>query len=196
MRAALSTEKPVPGHEPAPAGKHASAAAGRRRPRGWVLAALSVLAVVFVVRAGVAQPLRVATHSMEPTLGPGEHVLASTLDRLDGHWQRGDVVAFRRPGDDRLLVKRIVGLGGDTVAIRDGRLVVNGERVAEPYADPARIDSVFYGPVRVPAGEVLVLGDNRRSSQDSRSFGPVPVSALEGRIVAVVWPLGMFDKEL
>ena len=73
-------------------------------------------------------------------------------------------------------------------AIEDGVLVVDGHPVEEPYADPESIDSVYFGPVRVPAGAVLVLGDNRANSLDSRAFGPIRADELQGRVVAVVWP--------
>ena len=103
-------------------------------------------------------------------------------------WQRQDVVALRR--GEVLLVKRVVATAGDRVAIRDGRLVVNGERVREPWSAPRLIDSTYFGPVDVPEGSVFVLGDNRSESIDSRDFGPVPVRQLEGRVVASLWPPG------
>jgi signal peptidase I len=99
------------------------------------------------------------------------------------------VVAFRRTAHGEVLVKRIVALGGDTVGLRDGRLFVNGARVHEPYSDPKLIDSVYFGPVHVPAGHVFVLGDDRGNSRDSRVFGPVATSALMSRIDAVIWPV-------
>jgi signal peptidase I len=113
-------------------------------------------------------------------------VLATRLGRADGAWRRGDLVVVH---DHRvLLVKRVVGVAHDRVALRDGRLWRNGRQVREPWSDPRRIDGVYYGPVSVPAGHVLVMGDNRRESRDSRVFGPVPVTELRGRVVSVLWP--------
>jgi signal peptidase I len=160
------------------------------------LAALALAAVLalLVLQAQVAEPLRIVTGSMAPTLVPGEHVLASKIG--ERKWRRGDVVVFQLDAGSELMIKRIVALGGDTVAIRDGRLYVDGRRVVEPYADPRRIDSVYFGPVHVPRGHVFVLGDNRAFSEDSRKFGPVPVTAVQSRVVAVVWPPGADSKEL
>lgn len=141
-----------------------------------------------MLRAFVVEPLQIPSASMSPTLRPGQHVLAEKVTRHSRPWQRGDVVVFDSPVDGELLVKRVVGVAGDTVAIRDGRLVVDGERIHEAYADPDRIDSVYFGPVDVPSGEVLVMGDNRGNSLDSRAFGPIPTSEIQGRVVAVVWP--------
>jgi signal peptidase I len=81
-------------------------------------------------------------------------------------------------------------LAGDRVGLEDGVLVVNGRRVREGYADPEAIDSVYFGPVTVPAGRVFVLGDNRANSQDSRDFGAVPTKNIMGRAIARVWPPG------
>jgi signal peptidase I len=149
---------------------------------------LVALLLLLAARTWVAEPVRIPTSSMAATLLPGEHVL---VDKVSAHvraWRHGDVVMFRAPGTGELTVKRLVGLPGDKVAIRDGVLVVNGARVTEPYVASGAIDSVFYGPTRVPPGEVFVLGDNRRNSLDSRDYGPVPVDALEGRVMMVLWP--------
>jgi signal peptidase I len=126
---------------------------------------------------------------MAPTLLAGQHVLAEKVSRHGGDWQRGDVVALRRTPQSDLLVKRIVGLAGDRVALQDGRLVVNGDRVDEPWTDESAVDSVYFGPVTVPAGSLFVLGDDRANSRDSRAFGPVPASAVLSRVDAVIWPM-------
>lgn len=174
---------PVPSHT-----ARALAAGGVARTRSvllWLLLVL-LLAAAVAAHVGAAQPLRIVTSSMAPTLVPGEHVLATGLGRADGAWRRGDLVVVH---DHRvLLVKRVVGVAHDRVALRDGRLWRNGRQVREPWSDPRRIDGVYYGPVSVPAGHVLVMGDNRRESRDSRVFGPVPVTELRGRVVSVLWP--------
>jgi signal peptidase I len=172
-----------------------SAAASRRLSRALTLVLVLVL-VVLALRMLVVEPLRIRTTSMSPTLVAGQHVLADKVSRKDGGWRRGDVVAFRRTPQDEMLVKRIVALGGDRVGIADGRLVVNGKTVSEPYADPDRIDSVYFGPVVVPARHVFVLGDNRAESRDSRSFGAVRTTALVAKVDAVVWPLPPTRKGL
>lgn len=160
----------------------------RRRPGLVGATTLLLLVVLAAVLAWGAEPMRIASQSMQPTLRPGEHVLVEKVTRHTREWRRGDLAVFRRPGSDELVAKRIVAVGGDLVAIEDGVLVVDGQPVEEPYADPDAIDSVYFGPVRVPAGAVFVLGDNRGNSLDSRTFGPITVAELRGRVVAVVWP--------
>lgn len=170
-----------------------SAAARRRRLSSRpVLVLLVAVVSVLLVRAYVVEPIRIPSASMSPTLRPGEHVAAEKVSMHVRAWQRGDIVVLTSPADGELLIKRIVGVGGDTVGLRDGRLFVNGDRVNEPYTDPDAIDSVYYGPVHVPDGEVLVMGDNRGDSVDSRSFGTVPESNIEGRVAAVLWPPDAF----
>jgi signal peptidase I len=147
--------------------------------------AVAVVALA-AAHAFVAEPLRVVSTSMEPTLREGDSVLVSKLSGAEP--RRRELIAFRAPGSDDILVKRVVGVGGDRVALWDGRLVVNGRRRDEPYADPKAIDSVFFGPVEVPAGAVFVLGDNRGDSVDSRDFGAVREDAILGRVGARLWP--------
>ncbi len=96
---------------------------------------------------------------------------------------------FRAPDGGSLAVKRIVGLAGDRVAIEDGVLAVNGHLQREPYVDQSRVDSVYFGPVAVPPGDVFVMGDNRADSHDSRDYGAVPQRSLIGRVLTRLWPL-------
>ena len=88
------------------------------------------------------------------------------------------------PDNGQLLVKRVAAVGGDTVGIEDGVLVVNGRPVRESYVNHDSVDSVYFGPVTVPNGSVFVRGDNRSASVDSRSFGAVPLGDIEGRVLA------------
>lgn len=172
--------------------------AGRRRlPRSAgrrLLPGLVAAVTVIGLRVSVAEPLGIAGTSMAPTLGSGDHVLVERVSRVTA-WRRGDVLAFRAPGGV-LMVKRLAGLPGDRVSMRDGLLVVNGGQVVEPYVDHGAVDGVYYGPVRVPAGHVLMLGDNRGDSIDSRRFGPVPNSSVHGRVVMVLWPPSRLGTDL
>lgn len=161
-------------------------AAARRRVPGWLV----VLVVLAGLRLWGFEPMAIASISMAPTLRPGDHVL---VERVSDHrsWERGDLLVFTAPGGT-LMIKRLVGVAGDRVSLRDGVLVVNGHRPAEPYVDQRDVDGVYYGPVRVPPGHLLMLGDNRGDSVDSRRFGSVPVTAVRGRVLVLVWPLDRF----
>lgn len=153
-----------------------------RRVRGGVplllSALLAMVLLVGVVRPFVAEPFRIPSESMAPTLQPGDSVLVTKL-AYDGP-SRGDVVAF---DDGRgVTIKRTVGVAGDTVAVRDGVLFVDGEPVREPYVDYGLTDATFSSPVVVPKGHVFVMGDNRTNSLDSRSFGPIPRDRILGKV--------------
>jgi signal peptidase I len=162
------------------------ATARRRRPSG-VAVGIALIVTLVVVRIFVAEPFRIPSESMEPTLKPGDQAL---VDKLSGHTpKRGQLVAFHLPGNGgEVLLKRVVAVGGDTVGLEDGVLVVNGNQVREPFVNHKAIDSVYFGPVRVRPGTVFVMGDNRANSEDSRDFGAVRTSSIIGRAVARVWP--------
>jgi signal peptidase I len=130
------------------------------------------------------QLMRVQSGSMSPALDEGDLVLLAR----DQDIERRDVVAVRDPLGGGLLVKRAVGVGGDSVAIEDGVLVINGAPVCEAGIDPARIDGVWFGPVEVEAGEVFVLGDERDGSVDSRAFGAVRATDIVGYLMVRAWP--------
>ena len=173
----------------------AEAVPGRRDLRvapgpGSPLRVLGALLVVLLVVVGgrlVVEPVRVSSGSMAPTYSVGDELLVRTRLLAGAAPGRGDVVVVQAPGGSALLVKRIAGVAGDRVGIRDGRLVVNGDRVEEPYVDPARVDGTYFGPITVPPGSVFVLGDNRSDSVDSRDFGAVPEDRVEGQVVLRLW---------
>ena len=159
----------------------------RRRPPALAVF-VALIALLVVVKSFVAEPFRIPSQSMEPTLRPGDQAL---VDKLGGRSPRfGQLIAFRAPRTGDILLKRVVGIAGDTVGLEDGVLVVDGRRIHEPYADPKAMDSVYFGPVKVGPHTVFVMGDNRANSEDSRDFGAVATDRIIGRAVARVWPPG------
>jgi signal peptidase I len=149
---------------------------------------------VYAVHANASGQLLVlnaVTPSMEPTLRVGEYFLADATYYRSRAPSRGDVAVYLHPKQAHLYyIKRIVAVEGDRIAIKDGRAVVNGMMVEEPYLDVALADGRFanMAEVRVPAGHVYVLGDNRSNSVDSRdsvAHGAVPVGNLIGRVTDI-----------
>jgi signal peptidase I len=149
---------------------------------------LAVVLLLVLARAVLAEPFRIDSGSMLPALRAGDEVLVDKRAYRGRLPRRGELVVFHAPRTGAVTLKRAIGLPGDTVAIEDGVLVVNGRREREPYTDPDAIDSVYFGPVRVRAGSVFVLGDNRADSIDSRDFGAVARNALMGRVLVRLWP--------
>lgn len=155
---------------------------------------LLILLLVFVFMFGVVRPFvaevfLIPSESMIPTLHVGDNVLALKFAYRIGDPERGDLAVLNDPAGD-LVIKRIVGLPGDTVAVKDGVLYVNGEREREPYVNYRLTDSTFFGPEKVPAGHVFLMGDNRSNSRDSRTFGPVPEEDLLGKVLFRLAPIG------
>lgn len=152
---------------------------------------IMLVGLVFIfgfVRPFVAEVFRIPSESMSPTLEIGDSVLAVKFAYLITEPQRGDLAVFKDP-EGVLAIKRLVGLPGDRVAVRDGVLYVNGKRTRESYVDYELTDSTFYGPEKVPSGHVYLMGDNRSNSKDSRVFGPVPEEDLRGQVLVRVAPL-------
>jgi signal peptidase I len=150
----------------------------------------AIVVAVLLVRAFVAEPVRVHGDSMEPTLRPGAVVLIDKVSYRSHDPRRGDVVVTSDPRNDSPIVKRVVAVGGDSVAIENGSLVVNGFTVSETYIDNTDMAGFYFGPDVVPGGEVFVLGDHRADSVDSRAFGPISVDSIDGRVLTKIWPLG------
>ncbi len=153
-------------------------------------------ALVFgVVRPFFLEMFHIPSESMAGTLRTDDRVLVNKLAYRVGNPRRFDLAALQTPkAGPQPVIKRVVALSGDRVAIRDGFLYVNREQLREPYVDHELTDSTFFGPEKVPAGRVFVLGDNRSDSRDSRHWGPVPEDDLLGRVVARVWPPGRVGR--
>lgn len=151
--------------------------------------AVAVILALFIIFF-VAQSFLVQGVSMEPTLHDGERLLVDKVTYRLREPRRGEIVVFGYPKEPRRkFIKRIVGLPGDIVEIRDRTLFINGQPVAEEYIRGPMYQP--FGPVQVPEGAYFVLGDNRNNSEDSRfrDVGPVPRKNIVGRALLVYWPL-------
>ena len=160
------------------------------------------LVIFFVLQNFVAQPFQVQQHSMDRTFAQGDYVLVDRLSHLWSPYARGQVVVFRPPagaaGQTGPFIKRVIGVGGDTVEVEDGQLFVNGLALDEPYLfrnDAGVVEPTETGDQSrwaVPEGELFVMGDHRQASDDSRVFGPIPVTSVIGRGLIRYWPLAEF----
>lgn len=172
---------------------------------------LLAFALALLLKTFVVQAFYIPSGSMEPTLMPGDRVL---VEKVLYHPDHGDIIVFEdpHPGDrpdrgivagllhwlsqglgfsqpvDEDFIKRVIGLPGDTVELRNGKLYVNGDPVAQPYLS-GEPDLRDYGPKTVPAGSLFVLGDNRLNSNDSRfGLGFVPENRVIGKAFVLIWP--------
>jgi signal peptidase I len=150
---------------------------------------VAVLFCFFLI-AFVAQAFRVQGTSMEPQLVDGERIVVNKFIYRFRAIERGDVVVFWYPRDPSVsFVKRVVGLPDDVVEIQAGQLMVNGRAAREDYLPASFKDTDNLPPTVVRKGYYFVLGDHRRSSNDSRSWGEVPEKYIYGRAVFRFWPL-------
>ena len=163
------------------------------------------LIIFFVIQTFVAQPYKVQQQSMEHTLEPDQYVLVDKLTPRFDTYKRGDIVVFTPPddwaqADGTPFIKRVIGLGGDTVEVHDGSVFINGTKIDEPYLysetpeDPPQPTTVPGDTHRwvVSAGSVFLMGDHRENSEDSRTFGEVAVNKIIGRAWLRYWPLDTF----
>lgn len=165
-----------------------------------VILLISFALVFGFVRPVVAAPFYIGSASMEPALHgckgcTNDRILINKFVYRFTEPARGDIVLFEdQDGGPDPLIKRIIGLPGDTVEIRRGEVSVNGEPLKEPYVrnDPckrARPKTCSFGPVTVPKNHYFMMGDNRTNSVDSRFFGPVPEDDVIGEALIRFWPL-------
>lgn len=202
-------DKPVPAKpEPRPSLRR------RRLIEDVTLVAVAIVVAV-LVRSYVAQAYYIPSASMEPQLHIDDRVVVSRLSYDFHSVHRGDIVVFKAPPgiepepsqpsdpilrlvrdagvalglaqDQSVLIKRVIGLPGETVQGENGHVYINGVLLIEPYLPKGTVTSNF-GPVTVPKGDVWVMGDNRGDSTDSRVFGPIPEHTIIGRAIWKVWP--------
>ncbi len=186
----------------------------------FVLIVAVALGLALLIQAFLVKPFRIPSGSMEPTLAINQRVL---VDRVTDHFSdpgRGTIVVFKppkgaddntcgiatEPNDGRAcekatpgghssqnFIKRIVAVGGDTIAIKKGRVYLNGNKKPqkEPFIRPDATCGIcnLPKPIKIPAGHFFMMGDNRGESADSREWGPVPKKWLIGRAFFTYWPI-------
>ena len=160
----------------------------------WIMVFVVAAAIAFPVRTFIFEPVRVDGSSMLNTLTDSEFMIATKFDYLFSDPERFDIVICHYPNtnDGMYRVKRVIGLPGETVELRMGKLYVNGEFMEQDF-DMHSVTQNF-GPFTVPQDHYFVLGDNRNNSKDSRSpmVGALPRSMVKGHVRAVVFPLSSF----
>ncbi|MFL6204777.1 MAG: signal peptidase I [Acidimicrobiales bacterium] len=203
----LDGPTPADADEPPAAEEDAESTSQRRLRSGleWAAVVIGALVVALIVKTFLFQAFYIPSASMEPTLSKGDRVLVNKVsyDLHDVH--RGDVIVFELDHDDigpdgiKDLIKRVIGLPGDTIETRDGAVYVNDQAIDEPYladgtltGDPQDSQNPSIERQTVPEGHVYVLGDNRSNSADSRypERGPIPIDTIVGRAFVLVWPPG------
>jgi signal peptidase I len=210
-----STEEPAArphaGQKGQPGSTEAQSGTGPGRRRAiveWLVVVVVALVAALLVKTFVVQAFSIPSASMEPTLVPGDRVLVNKL-AYDFHGVHdGDIVVFRRPPRDDStvddLIKRVIAGPGQLLSVSNCRVYVDGKQEPQPYLPrgwqnpaseyctvwdaPGMLD--LPNPYRVPAGTYFVMGDNRKDSDDSRFWGPVPASYLVGRAFVRMWPPG------
>ncbi|HET6794353.1 MAG TPA: signal peptidase I [Acidimicrobiales bacterium] len=180
---------------------------GRRRREGpvkgrppwrsaleWLGVVILALGAAFLVKTFVLQTFFIPSQSMEQTLLPGDRVFVNKLAYDFHSIHRGDIVVFTLPKGETAgpgiddLIKRVIGLPGDTIEAVGGKVLINGKALDEPYLPPGAVTTLLPRQ-KVPAGRYFLMGDNRTDSRDSRYFGTIPGSDIVGRAFVRIWPL-------
>jgi signal peptidase I len=189
----------------------ASQAPKKSVPREYLESVVVAVILALFIRSFVVQAFKIPSASMETNLLIGDHLLVNKViyspslgpfeDALFGKKpiRRGDVVVFKYPEEaEKDYIKRVIGLPGETIEVRNNQVYINGEPLDEPYlpanariphhSDPEyRVGSGDYSPSVVPPGHLFVMGDNRDNSRDSRSWGMLPRDNVKGRALLVYW---------
>jgi len=151
-----------------------------------ILETLVLSVVLFVSINIISARIRVDGASMEPTLFSGEYVVVNRLSYRLGSPHRGDIIVFHFPRDPKEeYIKRVIGLPGDEVEVRNGTVYINGQPLDENYL---KVKTNYIGSWVIPEGQLFVLGDNRNNSSDSHDWGTVPLDYVVGKAVMVYWP--------
>lgn len=191
-----------------------------REIREWIITLIGAFLLVMLLNTKVFATTRVQQSSMLDTLMEGQHLFVEKLTYNFKPPEKGDIIVFIenesvkgfmdeikifltdvsevfKPVNEKSnvrLVKRVIGTPGDSVEIKDGKVYINGEELDEPYAKGETYARDFQLPATVPYGKYFVLGDNRAVSKDSRMFGFIDKSQVEGRVVYRFWPLDRFGS--
>lgn len=169
----------------------------RRAIGEWAVVLIVALLAAFLVRTFVFQTFYIPSGSMEPTLQIGDRIIVSKLSYRIHAPGRGDIIVFHAPPREasacadpaiKDLVKRIIGLPGETISSVGNEVLINGKPIVQPWF-PATPLGPAITPQKIPANQYFVMGDNRTDSCDSRMWGTLPRSNIIGHVVFRIWPL-------
>lgn len=161
--------------------------------RAWLKDILLSLLIATAVVVFLYQPVKVEGTSMLPQLVDEQRIFVNKFVYRFDNIERGDVVVFKLPEDPmRSYIKRVVGLPGETVEVRRGRVYVDGLGINEEHVPPSYRDYTSHPSVTVPPDEYYVLGDHRNTSKDSRAWGTVAREQITGKAVFAYWPIERF----
>jgi len=155
---------------------------------GWVLSIAIAVAVAITIRTFIFEPIFVSGDSMIPTLHDAQCLAVEKVSRYSSLPARGEIVIITDPVNGETLVKRVIGLPGDTLEIKNSTVFINGQAQSEPY-----VSSIPYNDMKavvVPQETIFVMGDNRANSKDSRFIGPIGRNYIIGHALFVIWPPG------
>lgn len=172
-----------------------SSSKGKKEAWEWIKALAIAIALAFFIRTFLFAPFIVEGESMEATLHNNERLVVNKAIYYLSKPKRGDIIVFHAEAD-KDYIKRVIGVAGETVEVRDDVLYINGMKVDEPYLEKKREEAKAQGlrltddvePTTIPANEIFVMGDNRQNSRDSRMIGPVELGKVVGRAEFVFWP--------
>lgn len=153
----------------------------------WILSVSMAILLSLVIRQFLFQPCQVKMSSMYPTLKENEMILVNKLEYKLHQPKRGDIIVFHSPLSKDSYVKRVIGLPGEEIEIRNGLVFINGEKVDEGYLTTET--KGYFGPIQIGYNELFVMGDNRGNSMDSREFGPILMKSVIGKASMVYWPI-------
>jgi signal peptidase I len=176
-----------------PTGKKAKKGSRKKQGYEWLVLVAASLAVALFVRGFLIQAFYIPSESMVPTLVKNDRVLVNKLSYKLHDVHRGDIVVFTAPpgaatAQVKDLIKRVVGLPGETIEGRNGSIFINNKPLDEPYLPPD-VRSRDFPPEKVPPARVWVLGDNRQDSRDSTFFKSIDEHSIVGRAFVKIWPL-------
>ncbi len=166
----------------------------RKERKSFFLTLLTAFIIALSLRIFVFEFVGIDGPSMEPTLVKGESVVINKLVYKYSTPSRGDVVVVLFPDVTEHYVKRVIGLPGETIQIKNGVVYINGQALSTDYYNKEEVPAGDFGPIVVEQGSVFLMGDNRNHSQDSRALGTLKISDITGKVEFIVWPFNRIKK--
>ena len=168
----------------------------------WIWSFIVAFIIVGAVYIFLGRPFTVSGASMYPTLHNGDRMILSKI----GDINRFDVVVLKAPDENVEYIKRVIGMPGDTLELKQGVLYINGKKIEQPFINTEALQkqTVFIddftlqsltGETKIPEGKYFVMGDNRGVSKDSRMIGLIDRKAIEGKAVFTIWPMNQFGGQ-